>query len=576
MFKHILKNKRYFSLFVLSSAIVNIVWIIIPYFYKEILDIISKTNIDKNLVSWDLYNLFFITLWSTLFAFIFRRVMDYAMPRAYSKIYTDLIKECFYYTQQHSYRFFSNNFVWSIIKKINKFSDWIINIFDIVVYDIIRFIISIFLILFIMMSQNRLLGTIFILWMIIFIILTFFIVRHHMKYQMIAVEQDTILSWFIADTIGNNFNISLFAWLKKEFNTLIEITKNRIKADINLWDARMLWFAILSFFNLSIEIAILFLWIKLWIEGTITPWVFVLLITYQWYITNQLFAIPHIARKIQQQVSNCIEMMEILEEPLEIKDIEWASQLIVDKWEIKFDNINFSYNDNAKVYENFNLHIKPWEKIALVGTSWSWKSTIMKLIFRFFNIQKGTILIDNQDISKVTQESLRKNISLVPQEAILFHRSIYDNIAYWNPNASKEQVYAASKAANCHEFVSWLKNWYNTLVWERWIKLSGWEKQRVAIARALLENSKILILDEATSSLDSQSELLIQQAIDKAMVWRTTIVIAHRLSTIMKMDRIVVLEKGKIIEQGTHWELISNPNWKYKQLWDIQSWWFIE
>lgn len=397
-----------------------------------------------------------------------------------------------------------------------------------------------------------------------------------MKYQMIAVEQDTILSWFIADTIGNNFNISLFAWLKKEFNTLIEITKNRIKADINLWDARMLWFAILSFFNLSIEIAILFLWIKLWIEGTITPWVFVLLITYQWYITNQLFAIPHIARKIQQQVSNCIEMMEILEEPLEIKDIEWATQLIVDKWEIKFDNINFSYNDNAKVYENFNLHIKPWEKIALVGTSWSWKSTIMKLIFRFFNIQKGTILIDNQDISKVTQESLRKNISLVPQEAILFHRSIYENIAYWNPDASKEQVYAASKAANCHEFVSWLKHWYDTLVWERWIKLSGWEKQRVAIARALLENSKILILDEATSSLDSQSELLIQQAIDKAMVWRTTIVIAHRLSTIMKMDRIVVLEKGKIIEQGTHWELISNPNWKYKQLWDIQSWWFIE
>jgi ATP-binding cassette subfamily B protein len=214
--------------------------------------------------------------------------------------------------------------------------------------------------------------------------------------------------------------------------------------------------------------------------------------------------------------------------------------------------------------------------VALVGLSGSGKSTLMKLILRLHDIQKGKILIDNQDIAHVTQESLRGQISLVPQDPILFHRSLMENIRYGRFNASDEEVIEASKLAHCDEFISKLRNSYDTLVGERGIKLSGGERQRVAIARAILRNSPILILDEATSSLDSESEKYIQEALDNLTKDKTVIVIAHRLSTIKKVDRIVVLDKGKIIEDGSHSQLIKKNKGIYKQLWEIQVGGFIK
>ncbi|HCY21763.1 TPA: ABC transporter ATP-binding protein [Patescibacteria group bacterium] len=201
---------------------------------------------------------------------------------------------------------------------------------------------------------------------------------------------------------------------------------------------------------------------------------------------------------------------------------------------------------------------------------------MIKLLFRFFDIQEGKISIDDQDISTVTQESLRNNISLVPQDPILFHRSIRDNISYGNPHASEEEIIAAAKMARCHVFISKLNEGYNTLVGERGIKLSGGERQRVAIARAILENKSILALDEATSALDSESEKLIQEAMDEVMKSKTVIVIAHRLSTVMKMDRIIVMDKGTIVEDGSHGELVAKKNGIYKKLRDIQSGGFVE
>src|SRR6185503_5905380 len=224
------------------------------------------------------------------------------------------------------------------------------------------------------------------------------------------------------------------------------------------------------------------------------------------------------------------------------------------------------HSDKA-IFKNFNFSINSGERVALVGPSGGGKSTIIKLLLRFHDISKGQIKIDGQDISQVTQESLRRSMAFVPQDPILFHRSLYENIRYGRPSASRDEVLQAAKLAHCHEFILNSRDKYDTLVGERGIKLSGGERQRVAIARAILKNAPILVLDEATSSLDSESEKLIQDALRNLMQNRTTIVIAHRLSTIMQMDRIVVIEKGKIVEQGKHEELVKARQGIYQKLW---------
>ena len=243
--------------------------------------------------------------------------------------------------------------------------------------------------------------------------------------------------------------------------------------------------------------------------------------------------------------------------------------------EIEFVNAKFNYNETRNILSDLSFKIKSKEKVALVGPSGAGKSTIVKLLLRMHDITSGSVLIDGQKISDVTQDSLWKNISLVPQEPILFHRSLMENIRYGKPEATDEEVINAAKLANCHNFIVGLSEGYNTFVGERGIKLSGGERQRVAIARAILRNAPILVLDEATSSLDSESEMYIQDALDKLMKDKTVIVIAHRLSTIMRMDRIIVIDEGKIIEDGKHRELIEKEGGLYKRLWEVQAGGFV-
>ncbi|MDR1033096.1 MAG: ABC transporter ATP-binding protein/permease, partial [Candidatus Nomurabacteria bacterium] len=302
----------------------------------------------------------------------------------------------------------------------------------------------------------------------------------------------------------------------------------------------------------------------------------VLVMMYSQSIISELWGVNRIFRKINSGFGDAREMTLILDEPTGVADAPDAKNLHVHSGAVAFNNISFKHDDGGEaVFNNFTLSIKPGERIGLVGRSGSGKTTLTKLLLRFADVQNGNVLIDGQDISAVTQESLRKNIAYVPQETLLFHRSIRENIAYGKLNATDDEVIRAAKLANAWEFIKNLPNGMDTLVGERGVKLSGGQRQRIAIARAILKDAPILVLDEATSALDSESEKLIQDALQKLMKGRTSLVVAHRLSTVAGLDRIVVLKDGRVVEDGPHAKLVKSDQ-EYAKLWNRQSGAFME
>ena len=292
-------------------------------------------------------------------------------------------------------------------------------------------------------------------------------------------------------------------------------------------------------------------------------------------LLSNVWTINHILRAINRSFGNAKEMVEILDMPYIIDD-KMDKPLKVEAAKIDIRHISFQHDEQkTPLFEDFSLTIPEGRSIGLVGISGSGKTTLTKLLLRFADVGKGAIYIDGQDIRDVTQESLREAIAYVPQESSLFHRSIFENIAYGKPGATIEEVHEAVRLANADEFITELPDGYDTLVGERGVKLSGGQRQRIAIARAILKDAPILVLDEATSALDSESEALIQEALANLMKGRTSIVVAHRLSTIAGLDEIVVLSEGKIVEQGTHKQLLARKG-EYEKLWSRQSGAFLE
>ncbi len=300
-----------------------------------------------------------------------------------------------------------------------------------------------------------------------------------------------------------------------------------------------------------------------------------LAVTYTFTVARQLWEMNGIMRNYNRLMGDAHEMTEILQLIPEVRDTT-NKKMRVTKGAISFEDVQFTHGGAKEaLFTDFNLAIKPGQRVGLVGHSGSGKTTLTRMMLRFSNLDNGKILIDGQDISQVTQVSLRKSIAYVPQEPLLFHRSLRDNIAYGKPGATDEELLSAARKANAIEFIDNLPEGLDTMVGERGVKLSGGQRQRIVIARAILKDAPILVLDEATSALDSESEKLIQDALSKLMKGRTSIVVAHRLSTIAKLDRIIVLEDGKIVEDGSHAELLEKHG-TYAKLWSHQSGGFIE
>jgi ATP-binding cassette subfamily B protein len=301
-----------------------------------------------------------------------------------------------------------------------------------------------------------------------------------------------------------------------------------------------------------------------------------LVISYTLNVVSQLWGVGNTTRSYIRIVGDAGPMISALEEPVELNDPETPEKLSVERGEIRFKDVRFTHSENNDaLFKDFSLTIKAGEKVGIVGESGSGKTSLTRLLLRFTDIEEGEILIDGQPINNVTQEDLHRAIAYVSQEPLLFHRTLRENIAYGNLKASLKDVKRAASLAYASEFIETLPNKMDTLVGERGVKLSGGQRQRIAIARAILKDAPILVLDEATSALDSHSEKLIQDALTELMKGRTSIVIAHRLSTIAKLDRIIVLDKGRIVENGTHAELLKN-NGTYSKLWSHQSGGFLE
>ena len=379
----------------------------------------------------------------------------------------------------------------------------------------------------------------------------------------------------LADSITNVVNVKSYARENYEKARFARATKRTKEATFGLAKASFVRNLSLNSVQAATYVVIIILIVMShqWFGLTVANVVF--LYTISSTLMNRIWDIGHILRVTNRSFGNAKEMVEILDLPYIIDD-KTDKPLKIENGAIDFRHVVFQHEDQkVKLFDDFTLMVEAGKTVGLVGISGSGKTTLTKLLLRFADVEKGAIYIDGQDIRDVTQKSLREAIAYVPQESSLFHRSVYDNILYGKPGATREEVLRAAKLANADKFIRELPEGYDTLVGERGIKLSGGQRQRIAIARAILKDAPILVLDEATSALDSESEALIQEALTNLMKGRTSIVVAHRLSTIAGLDEIVVLDDGKIVEQGTHQELLANGG-EYAKLWSRQSGAFLE
>ena len=564
-----------YTIFLLFGTRIFLEGIIRPIYFKKIIDSLSPSGLDRMSISSAVIKLVIITIILNLVITIIARTCKFIMYYFEISVIRELRDFCFERITRFSQTFFANTFSGSLVTKSRRFVGSFETMFDTLVYNFYSSVILFIGIFVVILQQSKIIALFFLAFIVIYTIIIFLFLPRKIRYDAIEAQSDSKIGGRLADVFGNILAVKIFSSRKDEENSFKEVTKDAAEKSRTAWFFAGKIEVIQGFFSFAMLSAILYITVKLWLNDTISTGTVVLIQTYIVIILDKLWDLSNALMKFMKSAADMKEIIDIFEIRPDINDPLKPEVLRMKEGHLVFNNISFSYKNSQEVFSKFNIDIKPGERIGLVGHSGAGKSTFTNLILRFTDVDSGSITIDGQDIRNVTQDDLRSAISYVPQESILFHRTIKENIAYGKPKATDEEIIEVAKKAYAHEFIEKLPNKYDTFVGERGVKLSGGERQRIAIARAMIKDAPVLILDEATSSLDSISEQYIQEAFNELMKGKTTIVIAHRLSTIQKMDRILVLEDGKITEEGTHKELLKK-NGNYAEFWNHQVGGFIE
>ena len=554
---------------VLLSAVADV---LTPFYAGRLIDAVAS-NAQGAAVAWDAAVLAFWILTALGLGGTLCRELTFLNIIALTlKMMSEIASDAFHRVQRFSTDWHANSFAGSTVRKITR-GMWAIDMLnDTLLLALLPSLVMLVGSTLLLSIQWPIMGLVVGLGSIIYIGVTIFLsLAYVAPAASLANTWDTKLGGALADAISCNSVVKAFGAESREEALLIRIIDKWRHRTRRTWIRGTINGGVQGFLLVVLQTAILGVALILWGRNEASVGDIAFALTMFFMLQGYLRDVGMHIRNLQRAVNDMEELVGLEMQAIGVDDRPESAPIMVGSGQIRFENVSFRYGDHVTpLFSDFSMTIAAGERIGLVGQSGSGKSTFVKLIQRLYDLNQGRICIDGQDIAHATQASLRNQIAIVQQEPILFHRSLAENIAYARPDTSQAEIELAARLASAHEFIVALPKGYATLVGERGVKLSGGERQRIAIARAFLADCPILILDEATASLDSESEVLIQQAMERLMVGRTTLVIAHRLSTVRTLDRLLVLEKGKVIEEGRHEALIRLEGGLYRRLFERQ------
>lgn len=576
IFKFFIKHIKPYKWFYLLMLIPPICSSFYPFSYnyaiKLLLDIIGSSTASTGYKEMLMPIVLFLGTNVSL-DFIWR-ISHFAAWHSIPYVRRSILLHTYDYIQHHAYQFFQDNFTGAISSKTKGILSGYDKIWSELHHGLGLVSLKIVVNLFFLMMVNTPLGLFLILWSCCFFAIMYHLSKKLDHLAFAESESQHRLIGQVADKIMNMISIFSFSARSHELKLLDkQMTNDFIPKQIRLfkYDFKI---QIIGGLLYTTKFAFILLYtIHLKMKGIISIGDFAFVLGLALTLSEDMWRATNSFQEFLRELGDLKSAFAIIYRPQDNLDVPNATTLSVKCPKIEFQSVTFSYDGSENIFKNLQLTIEPGEKLGLVGHSGAGKSSLINLLMRYFNCSNGVILIDGQDISLATQDSVRSQMAVIPQDTLLFHRTLIDNIRYGKLDATEEEVIEACKRAHIHDYIMSLPKNYHTLAGERGIKLSGGQRQRISIARAILKNAPILLLDEATSALDSQTEKLIQQSLDKLMESndKTVIAIAHRLSTLKNMDRIIVLDQGKIVEEGTHEMLMQQEDSTYSKLWKLQA-----